>query len=117
MTAYARRMGQTSQAWSAVYKPSSSILHPLRSMALSTPDAMKGTLTGGVWRFLEWLLGSQGFSAADLPDVEVTANKTGRASLARASAAHFFALRQEVSKQCPTVEAALLCHCFVLSAH
>ncbi len=38
----------------------------------------------------------QGFSADDLPDVQVTSNKAGRAALARASAARFFELRQEV---------------------
>jgi hypothetical protein len=38
----------------------------------------------------------QGFSADDLPDVHVTSNKAGRAALARASAARFFELRQEV---------------------
>ncbi len=38
----------------------------------------------------------QGFSVDDLPDVQVTSNKAGRAALARASAARFFELRQEV---------------------
>ncbi|KAA6429373.1 MAG: hypothetical protein FRX49_00767 [Trebouxia sp. A1-2] len=38
----------------------------------------------------------EGFSADDLPDVRVTSKKAGRAALARASAARFFELRQEV---------------------
>lgn len=38
----------------------------------------------------------QGFSAVALPDVQITSNKAGRAALARASAARFFELRQEV---------------------
>ncbi|KAL0042386.1 hypothetical protein WJX77_010878 [Trebouxia sp. C0004] len=38
----------------------------------------------------------EGFSVGDLPDVQVTSNKAGRAALARASAACFFELRQEV---------------------
>lgn len=41
----------------------------------------------------------QGFSAADLPPVEVISNKAGRAALARASAARFFHLRGQVFPQ------------------
>lgn len=43
----------------------------------------------------------QGFSAADLPHVELTSKKVGRSSLFRASAARFFELRSQVSRQRP----------------
>ena len=49
----------------------------------------------------------QGFSAADLPSVEVTSNKAGRAALARASAARFFELRHEVSPATQCITAAM----------
>ena len=38
----------------------------------------------------------QGFSAADLPQVELTSSRGGRSSLFRASAARFFDLRSQV---------------------
>ena len=38
----------------------------------------------------------QGFSAADLPPVELTSSRGGRSSLFRASAARFFDLRSQV---------------------
>ena len=53
----------------------------------------------------------QGFSADDLPDVQVTSNKAGRAALARASAARFFELRQEVPITLSAAQTACIwCH-------
>lgn len=42
----------------------------------------------------------KGFSAADLPHVELTSKKVARSSLFRASAARFFELRSQVGLQC-----------------
>ena len=39
----------------------------------------------------------QGFSATDLPPLDMTSNKAGRAALARAAAARFFELRKQVT--------------------
>ena len=55
----------------------------------------------------------QGFSAADLPHVELTSSRGGRSSLFRASAARFFELRQEVSiKPVASIVHHHAAHCF-----